>query len=44
MLRHHDLQMLGLKLKKMVKFHSLEVVGLGSETQLQVSENLNYLI
>ena len=25
-------------------FHSLEVVGRGSETQLQVGENLNYLI
>ena len=25
-------------------FHLLEVVGRGSETQLQVSENLNYLI
>ena len=25
-------------------FHSLEVVGRGSETQLQVSENLNYSI
>ena len=24
--------------------HSLEVVGRGSETQLQVGENLNYLI
>ena len=25
----------------MSKFHSLEVVGRGSETQLQVNENLN---
>ena len=25
-------------------FHPLEVVGRGSETQLQVGENLNYLI
>ena len=28
----------------MVTFHQLEVVGRGSETQLQVGENLNYLI
>ena len=28
----------------MTKFHKLEVVGRGSETQLQVCENLNYLI
>ena len=27
----------------MGNFHSLEVVGRGSETQLQVSENSNYL-
>ena len=27
----------------MSNFHSLEVVGRGSETQLQVDENLNYL-
>ena len=26
----------------MSNFHPLEVVGLGSETQLQVGENLNY--
>ena len=28
----------------MSNFHSLEVVGRGSETQLQVSENLFYFI
>ena len=28
----------------MSNFRPLEVVGRGSETQLQVSENLNYLI
>ena len=28
----------------MNKFHPLEVVGRGSETQLQVGENLNYLM
>ena len=28
----------------MSNFHPLEVVGRGSETQLQVGENLNYLI
>ena len=28
----------------MSNFHSLEVVGRGSETQLQVRENLNYSI
>ena len=35
--------MFGLKLYKYV-FYPLEVVGRGSETQLQVGENLNYLI
>ena len=28
----------------MSNFHSLEVVGRGSETQLQVGDNLNYFI
>ena len=28
----------------MSNFHSIEVVGGGSETQLQVDENFNYLI
>ena len=37
--------MLGLKLKtNMSNFHPLEIVGRGSETQLQAGENLNYLI
>ena len=31
-------------IKQMCSFHPLEVVGRGSETQLQVGENLNYLI
>ena len=34
--------MFGLKLNKYMRnFHPLEVVGRGSETQLQVGENLN---
>ena len=33
-----------LKLKKMDKFHPFEVVGRASDTQLQVGENLNYVI
>ena len=37
----HDLQMFGLKLKKLNIFHPFEVVGRSSETQLQVDENLN---
>ena len=36
---HQDLQMLVLYISN---FHPLEVVGRGSETQLQVGENLNY--
>ena len=37
--------MFGLKLNKInvSNFHPLEVVGRGSETQLQVGENLNKL-
>ena len=34
--------MFGHKLNKYSNFHLLEVVGSGSETQLQVGENLNY--
>ena len=30
--------------QNMSNFHKLEVVGRGSETQLQVGENSNYLI
>ena len=43
---HQDLQMIGLKLNKinMSNFYPLKVVGRGSETQLQVAENLNYFI
>ena len=32
-----------LSFSNMSDFHPLEVVGRGSETQLQVDENLNYL-
>ena len=40
--KHKDLQMFYLKLNKhMHNFYPLEVVGSGSETQLQVGENLN---
>ena len=42
MFKHQDLLMFGLKLNSC--FHPLEVVGRGSKTQLQVGENLNYLI
>ena len=43
--KHQYLQMLGLKLNEyMDNFHPLEVVGRGSETQLQVGENLGYTI
>ena len=37
MFRHKDLQMCG----NMSNFQPLEILGLGSETQLQVGENLN---
>ena len=33
--------MFGLTLTDMSNFHSLKVVGRGSETELQVGENLN---
>ena len=33
--------MSGVKLENTANFHPLEVVGRGSETQLQVGENLN---
>ena len=36
--------MIVLKLNKLGIFHPLKVVGRGSETQLQVDENLNYSI
>ena len=39
--KHQDLQSLVLKLNKLSNFHTFEVVGRGSETQVQVAENLN---
>ena len=41
MLKHQDLLMFGFKLLQIYMniFHPLEVVGRGSETQLQVGEN-----
>ena len=41
-----DLQMFRLTLNKykQAKFYPLEVVGRGSETQLQVGENLNFIV
>ena len=36
--------MFGLKIKHTSNFHPLEVVGRGSETHLQVSENLHFLL
>ena len=41
--KHQHVQMLSVKLNKS-NLHSLEVVGRGSETQLQVGENLNDLV
>ena len=40
---HQDLQIVVLKLNRlnMSNFQPLEVVGRGSETQLQVAENVN---
>ena len=37
--KHQDLQMFGLEWNKYEHFCPLEVVGRGSETQLQVGEN-----
>ena len=44
--KHQDLQMLSLKLNTsfIVNRHSLKLVGRGSETQPQLSENLDYSI
>ena len=39
MSKHRDLQIFMLKLNKMRNFQPLEVVGRGSETQLQVGGN-----
>ena len=45
MFKHQDLQMISLKLKTNPSiFYPLEVVGRGSETQLQMGKNLNYLL
>ena len=41
MVKHQDLQMFGVTLNNTSNFHPLEVVDRGSETQLQVGENLN---
>ena len=43
--KHEYLHMFGLKLNKyMSNSHALEVVGRGSETQLQVGESLNCIM
>ena len=42
MFKRQDLQMFCLNLNNYGKFHPLEVVGRGSETQLHVGEKLNY--
>ena len=42
--KHQDLQILGDKLNNMSNCHPHEVVDRGSEKQLQVGENLNYII
>ena len=34
--------MFGVKFRKISNFHTLEVVGRGSETQLQVGEKIKY--
>ena len=39
MFNHEDFQMFGLKANKCKSFLQLEVVGRGSEIQLQVGEN-----
>ena len=39
--KHLNLQIFVIKLTNMSDFQPLEVVGRGSETQLQVAENLN---
>ena len=41
MFKHQELQISGLKLKKCEEFSATWVVGRGSETQLQVGENLD---
>ena len=44
MFKHQDLRIVDLKLNKLSNFHPLEVLGLGSGTQLQVGENINKLL
>ena len=44
MSKHQDLQICVLKLNKYEYYQPLEVVARGSETQLQVAENLFFLI
>ena len=42
--KHQDLQLFGLNIKtNMINLQPFEVLGGGSETQLQVIENLNKL-
>ena len=43
MFKQQDLQMVA-NLTNISHFHPLDVVGRGTETQLQVDENFNYLI
>ena len=43
-LKHQDFQMFGFNETDMGHCHPLEVVGRGSETQLQVGEKFIYLI
>ena len=43
MSKHLDLQIFELKSTNMINFQLFEVVGRGSETQLQVARNLNKL-
>ena len=41
--KQQDLQMFSLKIKSMSHFRPIEVVGRGSETQLQWGENSNLI-
>ena len=40
MFKHKDLEVFDFKFNKYDNFHPLEIVGRGSETHLQVGENL----
>ena len=44
MLKNQDFYMFGAKKSKYSNFHPLGIVDRGSETQLQVSENLKKMI